>query len=74
MELIASEIPCLLEHLFQTGWGQTSTYSGTSDELQKVALNITSNQECFEILEDEIRADKIFDSQICAGGVKNKVR
>lgn len=64
----------LLLQLFQTGWGKLTAFSSTSDNLMKVSLPIVDSQTCYEMLQDDINADEIFESQICAGGIKNQVR
>lgn len=58
---------------FQTGWGKTSTFSETSDELMKVVLDVMSSDDCYEILDEDIIADEIYPTQICAGGIRGKV-
>lgn len=47
--------------------------SDTSDELMKVKLNTVDSATCANSLKDDIDIDRIFDTQICAGGKRNQV-
>ncbi|CAO1432212.1 unnamed protein product [Diamesa tonsa] len=50
-----------------TGWGYTEAYGETSDELQKVSLDIIDNNKCNRITPQDKLSNGIIDSQICAG-------
>lgn len=39
----------------------------------KVVLNVMSSDDCYEMLDDDIIADEIYPTQICAGGIRGKV-
>lgn len=60
-------------HAFQTGWGKTGTNQTTSDELMKVALNITSNKICDGLREEVVQDPETLRTQICVGGEPGKV-
>lgn len=56
----------------KTGWGVTSRYGATTDELMKVGLNIVDSRKCFEMVKYDLEINNILDSQICAGGEEDK--
>lgn len=57
----------------KTGWGKTGEHNMHSDILLKVNLETISNEACTEKLGNEIEANEIISTQICARGRAGQV-